>query len=89
MELDRNYALKREKSDVYSDSFDEIVDLIAKAKASSSITDEQAQIILKIAAERQGKKEINRFFRTLFDHSDQFEKHALFIHLKTNRVKYV
>lgn len=88
MKLDHNYNIETDKSNVYSDAFDEIVDLIIKAKAEGVLNDEDVAFILNLAIKKQNKKEIKSFFDVLFNNTQKLEKHNLFIHLKTNTIQY-
>lgn len=91
MKLDRNYNIKVRNADPYSDVFDEVIDLAAKAKEEGKITDEQAALIINIAIKKQSLKELKNFFSSLGDfrkNAEQSEKQTLFIHLKTNRTTY-
>lgn len=88
MKLDRNYNIETAHSDIYSDSFDKIVDLVAQAKEEGKITNEEVKLILSLAIKRQNQEEIKSFFSFLFNDKDIAEKQTLFIHFKTKNIQY-
>ena len=78
MKLDCNYNIKSADNNIYSDSFDEIVDLIVQAKEKGKLNDEEARLLLSFAIKKQNKKEIKGFFDLFFNSNKQEEKQTLF-----------
>jgi len=88
MKLDKNYNPYNSEDNIYSDSFDEIVELVAIAREKGTITTEEAKLVLDIAFKKQNRKEIHDFFEHIFANSNNKVKHTLFLHLKTNHTSY-
>lgn len=89
MKLDRNYSIKKDTANIYSDSFDEIVDLVVQARSEGKITLEESMAILNFAMKKQNQKEIRSFFTTfLFGNQNAAEKHTLLIQVTTKNTQY-
>lgn len=87
MKMDQYYNIESD-ADKYSDSFDEIVDLVVQAKEAKKIDEQQARLLLNLAAKKQNQREIKSFFSSLIGRKRIAEKNTLFIHLKTKNTEY-
>ena len=87
MQLDRYYNIKTHDVGIYSDSLDEIVALVDKAKEEGSITDKEASLILSIDFKKQSKEEISGFMKSFFN-TKSSEQHTLFVQFVTNHKTY-
>ena len=84
MKLNSNYSIKSSSANVYSDNFNEIVDLLVEAKENGKITEEEMNLLLRIALKKETKREIKDFFDLFFNNSERQEKNTLFVHLKNS-----
>ncbi len=61
MKMDQYYNIESD-ADKYSDSFDEIIDLVVQAKEAKKIDEQQARLLLNLAVKKQNQREIKSFF---------------------------
>ena len=90
-DLDRNYAVRHKRSNDYSDSLDELVDMIVESRENELISEKEMDFLLNIALKKQLNKSVAE---TLFEflpikRRRSSEKQTMFMRLNSCHTQHV